>query len=126
MSTNEAPIDTVLLRKGETDEYQRLRELLEGRGIDIFEGALATFFDDDGNTWFGIWVSFDGVAYEFQVRRGKGDLSSSLKSAVLYGWTEYSETSEDWRLQDAVTKARQFLHDGLQNNSERRANGEEE
>jgi hypothetical protein len=105
----DTPIDTVLLRKGEIDEYAKLRQLLEERGIDIFKGSLATFFDDDVDTWFGIWVSRDGIAYEFQVRRGKGDLESSLKSATLYGWTEFVESSRDRRLQDAVIKARRFL-----------------
>jgi hypothetical protein len=54
MDTNEAPIDTVLLREGVIEEYVKLRQLLEDRGIDIFEGALATYFDDDVDTWFGI------------------------------------------------------------------------
>jgi ADP-ribose pyrophosphatase YjhB (NUDIX family) len=105
------PVDTVLLRQGELDEYTKLRQLLEERGIDIFEGALATFFDDDVDTWFGIWVSVDGVANEFQIRRGKGDLSSSLESATLFGWTEWTENSNQ-ALQDAVTKARKYLRNG--------------
>ena len=112
MSINEAPIDTVLLRNGEVDEYAKLGQLLEERGIDIFEGALATFFDDDVNTWFGIWVFPDGVAFKFQVRRGKGDLMNSLKSATLYGWTKLSGDAHERSFQEAVTKAQEFLRDG--------------
>jgi hypothetical protein len=114
MDTNEAPIDTVLLREGEIDEYAKLRQLLEERGVDIFEGALATYFDDDVDTWFGIWVDRDGVAYEFQVRRGRGDLTNSMKSATLHGWTEFLENGHGRSLQDAVAKAREYLREGPQ------------
>lgn len=109
MGTNEAPIDTILLRNGEIDEYVKLGQLLEERGIDIFQGALATFFEDDGDSWFGIWVSRDGVAHEFQVHRGKGDLENSLKSATLYGWTEFSGAAHGRNIQEAVIMAQQFL-----------------
>jgi hypothetical protein len=91
MSESMVRSSTRLLRESADPLFQRLRELLSERGIDVTRSSLATFFPDDTDMEFGVIVAQDKRVFEFELRYGTGDLGEQVASAKITDWSDRTD-----------------------------------
>lgn len=84
---------TELLRVGEHDLWSRLRELLEGQGLDPDRTVVVDLLSGGPDHEDGQVISADGRVFKFSLFYDQ-DLEDGAKNAVLYGW---SDITDRWR-----------------------------
>ena len=82
---------TRLLREGSFDLWRRLRELLEGEGLDPAVTVVVDLFPDGGDREFGQVITDEGRVYRFDLCYDRAH-PRSVRTAVLDHWTDITAT----------------------------------
>ena len=109
---SQAALLTRQLRRSDDPLYARLRELLQGRGIDIQTAVLAQFFADDVDQEFGVLLAGDLGVFTFVLHYGRlGDLTTQTRTATIATWSDISRGWESSPYRRYVQEAQMLPDD---------------
>lgn len=81
---------TELLQAGEYDLWGRLRELLEGQGLDPDRTVVVDLLAGGPDHEDGQVISADGRVFKFSLFYDR-ELEDGAQNAVLHGWTDITD-----------------------------------
>jgi hypothetical protein len=93
--------DTQFLRTDDSPLYQRIRTLLQRRGIDVDRAVAAVVGPEDQYCEFGIVVMPHMQVFEFELDYRKGPVATAEFSA----WRDLTETYQSRARRDAIVAA---------------------
>ncbi|MFY4716948.1 hypothetical protein [Streptomyces sp. LaBMicrA B280] len=91
---------TDLLRTSDSDLWSRLRELLEGQGVDPQRTVVVDLLQEGPDHEDGQVISGDGRVYKFTLFYDQA-AEHGARSAWLYSWTDITDS---WRNGSLATR----------------------
>jgi hypothetical protein len=114
---SQAAMLTRQLRSSDDPLYVRLRELLQGFGVDMQAAVLAQLFPDDVDQEFGVIVTPGRAVFTFVLHYGRhGDLKAQVEAASI---SALNDISDRWQ----TSPYRRYVHEALMLSEDRDERG---